>query len=333
MWKRFFSAGAALVAVACGHDLPERPAPVTVRAATAVVQTTNITSMRTVPGIVRSTTVSPLAARVVGNVLRVHVSEGDFVKAGQLLVEIDAREGRAQTDAASSAVAAAAANATLAETTYRRYAALRERRSVSQQELDNVEAQTKAAQAELDRARANAAQARTFLDHSSVRAPMDGVVTARFVDPGAQAAPGMPLITIEDPRALRVEAHVPEGLLVRVGDRVRVDDVEGVVAQVQPSIDAGSRTSLIKIGVKTPLSSGAFVRVQIPTGSRDALAVPPSAILRRGALTSVFVVGSDGIARMRLITLGEQNEVLSGLEPGERIVTEPAKVRDGAKVS
>lgn len=62
------------------------------------------------------------------------------------------------------------------------------------------------------------------------------------------------------------------------------------------------------------------------------LTVPESAIVRRGALTSVFVVGSDGVAHMRLITLGEAGEVLSGLEEGDRVVTEPAKVTDGAKI-
>ena len=333
MWKRSFSAIAALAAAACGHDLPERTAPVTVAARTAIVQKASITSTREVSGVVRSATVSPLAARVVGNVVRVHVSEGDVVKAGQLLAEIDAREGRDLTASADSAAAAASANAALAETTWQRYAALRERRSVSQQELDTVEAQMRAARAELQRARAGAAQARTFLDYSFVRAPMDGVVTARFVDPGAQAAPGMPLLTIEDPRALRVEANVPEEVRLRVGDRVLIDGAEGRVAHVQPSIDAVSRTSLVKIEASAPLRSGSFVRVQIPTGERTAVAVPHSAIVQRGVLTSVFVVGPDGIARMRLVTLGEGNEVLSGVEAGERIVVEPAKVTDGARVS
>ena len=337
MLKRSLSAVAALAAAACGHDLPERTAPVAVSAPTAIVQKTDVVSTRAVAGVTRSTTVSPLAARVVGNVLRVHVSEGDVVKAGQVLVEIDAREGRAQSDAAASAVAAAAANAALAETTHARYAALRERRSVSQQELDDVEARLKAARAELQRARAGAAQARTFLDYSYVRSPIDGVVTARMVDPGAQAAPGMPLLTVEDPRSMRVEASVPEEVPLRPGDRVFVEAggrrTEGRVAQVQPSIDSSSRTSLVKIEAAGPLRSGSYVRVLIPSGEREALAVPPSAVVRRGALTSVFVVGSDGIARMRLITLGEQNEVLSGLEAGERIVTDPARVTDGAKVS
>jgi RND family efflux transporter MFP subunit len=334
MWKHSFSALAALASLAaCGHDLPQQATPLTVSAATAIVQTAKIEATREVAGVVRSETVSPLSARVVGNVVRVHVSAGDAVKAGQLLVEIDAREGRAQTDAAAATVAAAAANASLAETTYKRYSALRERHSVSQQELDDVEARVRSARAELQRARAGAAQARTFLDYSAVRAPMDGVVTARFVDAGAQAAPGMPLLTIEDPRAVRVEASIPEDASVRAGDRVFIDGVEARVTRVQPSVDPLSRTSLIQIGSAAPLRSGSFVRVQIPGGERTALVVPDSAIVRRGVLSSVFVVGHDGIARMRLIRLGERNEVLSGLDAGERIVVEPAKVRDGAKVS
>lgn len=333
MWKRSLSA-AALLAAACGHEVTREAGPaITVSAPTAVVRTATVASAHTAAGVVRSMTVSPLAARVVGNVVRVHVAEGDAVRAGQVLVEIDPRDGRAQSDAAAAALAAASAETALAEVTYRRFAALRERRAVSQQELDDVEARLAAARAGERRARAQAAQAQTFLDYSYVRSPIDGVVTARFVDAGAQAAPGSPLLTIEDPRAARVETSVPEGIELRVGDRVLVEGTEGRVTHVQPSIDAASRTSLVKIGVDAPLRSGAFVRVRIPAGKRQAVIVPPSAVVQRGALTSVFVVGTDGVARMRLITLGRDFEVLSGLEAGERIVTEPVRVRDGARIS
>lgn len=309
----------------------------TVAAPTTLLQPATVAVTRAMAGTVRSTNVSTLSAKVIGNVVRVHVSEGDRVRAGQLLLEIDPREGRAQSGAANAAVAAAQANASLAETTYQRFAALRERKSVSQQELDDVKARRDAARAELDRVRASATQADTFLDYSFVRSPIDGIVTARFVDTGAQAAPGVPLLTIEDAGAFRVEATIPEDLVVRAGDKVTIEagnaHVEGTVAHVQPSVDATTRSSLVKIDVGGAMRSGAYVRVLFPTGERAALTVPASAIARRGTLTSVFVVGSDNVARMRLITVGANSEVLSGLEPGERVVTDASKVEDGVVVS
>ncbi len=351
---RWLALALPLLALACGSDEPKALDRPSVTAETMVVETATIPSLRGVAGTVVSSNVSPLAAKVMGNVVRVLVSEGDRVRAGQLLVEIDTREGRALTERARAgsveverAIDAAQAHATLADATLRRYTALYERRSVSAQEFDDVKAKHAAAQAELARAvsrrddvRAVSTQAQTFLDYSYVRSPIDGVVTRRFVDPGAQAAPGMPLVSVEDTRAYRVEAAVPEEIRVTSGDPVMLElagqRVEARVAHVQPGVDATSRSALVKIALPDgapPTRSGLYVRVLIAAGERQALRVSPDAVVRRGQLTSVFVVGSDGVARMRLITLGEDNEILSGLEAGERVVTEPAKVKDGAKIA
>lgn len=344
---------------ACAADEPPLLHRASVSAPTAVVEMTTVPTTRALAGTVVSANVSPLAAKVMGNVVRVLVAEGDAVRAGQLLVEIDSREGTAQTEQMRAggveierAIDGARANAVLAEATLRRYGTLLERGSVSAQEFDDVEARHAAATAELarmlakrDQVRAAGRQARTFLDYSFVRSPIDGVVTRRFVDPGAQAAPGMPLVTVEDARAFRVETTVPGDLHARPGDPVTIEiggvKLEGRIANVQPGVDATSRSALVKIALPSEtarpasapsLRSGAYARVLLPTGERAALTVPESAVVRRGQLTSVFVVGDDGLARMRLVTLGRDGEVLSGLAAGERIVTEASKVSDGAKV-
>lgn len=330
-------AASLLFAAACSHEEAKPVARAAVAVPTEVVQPATIASTRAVAGTVRAANTSPLAARIMGNIVRITVAEGDLVRRGQVLVEIDPREARTQSGAAASAVAAAAANARLAETTFQRFAALRERSSVSEQEFDDVKARRDSAAAELARVRSMAAQADTYVEYSRVRAPMDGVVTARYVDPGAQAAPGMPLLMVEDTRASRVEATVPEELVVNIGDPVVVDAgserIEARVTRIQPRVDAMTRSSLVKIDLPKPMRAGSYVRVLFRTGERQALVVPSGSIVRKGQLTSVFVVGSDGIARMRLITLGRDNEVLSGLDAGERIVRNPAAVRDGVKVS
>lgn len=342
-----------LFALACGHDAPKAIDGPTISAATTVLQTAAVPLSSGVAGTVVSSNVSPLASRVVGDVVRVLVSEGDRVHAGQLLIEIDSREGKAQTGRARAgsveierAIDAAQAKAALAEATMRRYTALFDRRAVSAQEFDEVKASHASSRAELarfvakrDEARAMSDQARVILDYSYLRSPIDGVITRRFVDPGAQAAPGMTLVTVEDARSFRVEATVPEGIGVRPGDPVTVEiggtGIDARVANVQPGLDRTSRSALVKIALGTTtlaLRSGAYARVLFPTGTRTVLTIPPAAIVRHGQLISVFVVGQDDVARMRLITVGENNELLSGLEPGERIVTEPSKVTDGAKV-
>jgi RND family efflux transporter MFP subunit len=347
------AATAALLLAACGGKpatTEERPV---IQAPTAIVESATIPATRSVAGSVRSSNISPLAAKVMGNVVRVHVSEGDSVRAGQLLVEIDSREGRAQTDRARAgsaeieqAIEAARANAALAESTFNRYSALRDRQSVSPHEFDGVRTRFETARAELarllakrDEVKAMGDQANAFLDYSFVRSPINGIVTGRFIDPGAQAAPGMPLVTVEDANSFRVETSVPESLHVQQGASVTIDSggqrTEGKVTHVQPSLDGRTRSSLVKIApaAGTPLRSGQYVRVIFQTGERSAITVPPGAILRRGQLTSVFVVDPDGVARMRLVTLGEDGEILSGLQKGERIVTDASRVTDGARVS
>jgi len=308
-----------------------------------------------------------------GNVTRVLVTEGQHVRAGDLLVEIDDREGRARTEqatagssevdeaiaGATAAVSGAEANAALAEATYKRYAALRARASVSAQEFDEVAARRAGAGAQLDQAKrgrdalvarrsqadAGLSAAETFLSYSRVRSPISGIVTARMVDPGAQAAPGMPLVTVEDDSQYRVETTVDEELAgsIHAGDAVTIEGaarpVTARVTNVVPAVDPGTRSALVKIDLprNSGLRSGAFVRVAFTVGSRNGITVPATAITQRGQLASVFVVGKDEIARMRLVTLGDPQglriEVLSGIDPGETIVPRVTnEIRDGVKV-
>lgn len=326
---------------------------------TEVVHPAMIPTVTAVAGTVCSSTTSTLAAKVMGNVTHVFVSEGDRVHAGQILLEIDSRDSAAGVeraragvdeveraiDSAASAVQAAAANDALAQTTLKRYTFLRDRNSVSAQEFDDVQARARVAAAELERARRGSEQllarrrearaalteAETFLDYARVRAPIDGVVTARFVDPGSQAAPGMPLLKVEDPASMRVEATLSEDLAARTqaGDPVTIEigssRISARVTRVVPAIDPMTRSALVKIDLpQTATRSGSYARVFFTTGTREAIAVPASAISSRGSLDSVMVVGSDSIGRMRLVTLGnrvgDRVEVLSGLDAGERIV-------------
>lgn len=370
--RRAFAAAAILFA-SCGSEAP-RVTTRTVTAPVEVVKSATLPETRITAGTVRSTTVSPLAAKVMGNVTRVLVSEGQHVRAGDLLVEIDDREGRARTEqaragssevdeaisGANAAVSAAEANAALADATYKRFAALRARASVSPQEFEEVAARKAGADAQLNQAKrgrgallarraqahAGLSEAETFLSYSRVRSPISGIVTARMIDPGAQAAPGMPLLTVEDDSQYRVETTLDEELAgsVHAGDAVTIEGaakpITARVTNVVPAVDPGTRSALVKIDLprESGLRSGAFVRVAFTVGSRNGITVPAAAITYRGQLVSVFVVGKDGVARMRLVTLGEPQgqriEVLSGIDPGETIVPRVTnEIRDGVKVA
>lgn len=269
--------------------------------------------------------------------------------------------------AADAAVDAAKARRDLAVTTLDRYRTLHERRSVAPQEFDEVAARSKAAAAEvvaaeltrdalrakigqaaarIEQARAEVANAAVVVGYATIRAPSPGVVVSKTVEVGNLASPGTPLLVIEQER-YRLEAEVGESAVrwVRLGDRAPVNldslgrTLEGRVSEVIPAADPASRTVTVKLDLAADpgLRSGLFGRARFPAGDRQALLLPKSALLVRGQLTQIYVVDERSVARLRLVTAGgrygDRVEILSGLGPGERVVSEGAeRVSDGGRV-
>ena len=348
-------------------------------------------------GTVRSKTTSLLSSKAVGNILAVHVGEGDRVRTGQLLIEIDGRDTRAQLQkaqaglrevqdaqeemdqnilAAESVKEAAEAGRSLAQSTFNRYKALLEQRSVSQQEYDEVRARLKVADAEVDRAgrmlqalmakknqihakqdqvKADITGAQVYVDYSRILSPMDGIVVSKQAEVGLLAAPGVPLLTIEDYSHYRLEVSVEDSMLreIRLGTPVQISidalgpqEFSSRVTEVVPASDPGSRSSTVKIdlldgkrgvGGQSVLRSGLYGRARFPMGQKQILKVPQKAILQRGQLISVFVIDPSNTVQLRLIKTGKQYgdqlEILSGLNGGDRIVVEGLeRVKEGDRV-
>ncbi len=311
-------------------------------------------------GTVRAVQTSQVASQATGNILEIRTQEGDRVAAGQVLAVIDDSQPRAAVDqsaavlaAAQKEVAAADSDSALASATLKRYQQLYDKRSVSPQEFDEVKARYQSAEAHQEmtqagEAQANAAllQARTSLGYTRVRAPFAGIVTAKLVDAGALAAPGMALFTIEDTQNYRLEATVDESdiHLLRVGQAAAViidalgdEGLSGKVQDIVPAADPSSRSFLVKISLpaNNRLRSGLFGRARFVRGQRQALLIPRSSVLERGQLTCVYVVGANQIAELRYITLGavygEKTEVLSGLKDGETLLAVPGDREFGGK--
>jgi len=254
-------------------------------------------------------------------------------------------QATAAVTAAEKEVSAADSSFALAEATLKRYQQLYEKKSVSPQEFDEIKARYQSTEARRDMARAGQAQAnaaltqaRTSLGYTRIRAPFAGVVTEKKADAGTLASPGMPLFTIEDLRGYRLEAAVDESdiRIVRVGQTVPVlldalgnTELSGRVVQIVPAADPASRSFLVKIELRADarLRSGLFGRARFSRGERPALLIPRAAILERGQLQGVYVIGVNGIAGLRYVTLGktagQQVEVLSGLQDGEKLVATP----------
>jgi RND family efflux transporter MFP subunit len=286
-------------------------------------------------GTIRSDRVSVIASRVMGAVTSLHVREGDFVKAGQLLITLDDRDAFQRVKAASMALEAARQNMDLTETTWKRYRNLYDQKALSGQEMDQFETQRNVAKSEFERAKAMMEEAKTYLAFTRIVAPADGVVTKKQIDMGSMASPGMPLLVIEALGDAYVEAAIDEGLSGKIKTGMPADvniessgkHLKGTIREILPDINPSSRTFLVKIGLPDKeLRSGLYVRVMIPVGMRRAIFVSEKTIVHKGQLTGVYVVDAKGVITYRLIregTLADKGiEVLSGLFPNERIITD-----------
>ncbi len=311
-------------------------------------------------GTVKARNAAVIAARIPGTVTGVFTSEGERVGRGKVLVTLEATESTAQAAAASASAEEAMrgldearARKRLADATFERYHNLFKEEAVTRQELDNRRADKDVADQGVARAEARLAAARegaraagAVAGYTRITAPLAGVVTAKQVERGMTVFPGTPLLTVEEEGNYRLEVAVPESQVakVRVGETVRVA-VEGAsmaasgrVAEVVPAADPVSRTFTAKVDLSGKgLKSGMFGRVFLATGERKGILVPRGAVVERGALTSVWVVGGRNIARMRLVKpgalQGNQVEILAGLTAGERVVTAGGeKVVEGVEV-
>lgn len=197
-------------------------------------------------------------------------------------------------------------------------------------------------------AHAGVAVARSNLSYAEIRSPFDGVVVRKMAWEGEMASPGLPVLEVQDIRQVRLEVSVPEEQLrllhLNQSMQVHLDaldrDVRGQVKQIVPSGDAGSRTFTVKVALENPggrIVPGMYGRLRLPQGERRVLAVPADTLVRRGQLEGVYVVDEEGVARLRLVKTGSAGEagteILSGLQPGERVVREPGSLSDGARVT
>jgi len=336
MSHRFFAIAAlALGAGACGRG---NAAPATVAAAlpgTLEIRADTLTTLVPVAGSVVARRRAELATRLTARVTRVPVEIGSAVRAGQLLVELGTEDVAASRARAAAARAAALAARDEAARQADRMDTLLAHDAVAQVQRDGANLALAQAEAQLAAADAALRDAATAESYAALTAPFDGVVATRAVDPGDLAVPGAPLVVVEDLGPRDGLFAVPADLAARLrpGDVVKVarGDEPSVAAPIRVmgrSADPATRTVEVRVIVPRDWPTGVALTGLVPAGVHAGVAVPPSAVVRRGQLTGLRVLSGDQVV-IRWVRLGravtgpqemERVEVLSGLEPGDRIV-------------
>ncbi len=310
-------------------DVPQADPPV---GTTITARDTTIAATFEAAGLAEPFRRATLSTRMMGAVTAVLVQEGDRVTAGQVLARIDARELAAKRTQVQAGIAVAEAEHADAETQAARFRALYADSAATQHQLDQVETALTRAGAGLRAARASNAELDAMESYATVRAPFAGVITRRWVDPGAMAAPGAPLLDIEDAAQLRISVTAPPtiGGALHRGDRLaaRVEGrvVEAIVEGTAPAAGAVQTVNAIVANPRGAILSGGAATLRLPDGSRTAILVPASALVHQGDLTGVRVHTASG-PELRWVTLGPVGatdtlvEIASGVQAGDVILT------------
>ncbi|MFN8960766.1 MAG: efflux RND transporter periplasmic adaptor subunit [Betaproteobacteria bacterium] len=325
----------------------------TAAGATATAERRSVASHYVADAVIEAVRQATVSAQLPGQITQYYVDAGDRVRRGQLLARIDAREADAQLAAGAAQVTQAEAQLAQARLNHERTARLVQQDFVSQAALDRAEADLKTAAAALEVARAGRTVAGRARDHAEVRAPIDGVVTRRLLEPGELAQPGRPVLELHDPVALRAVGSVPQHVLAAVQRAAQAGALAGtrvelpalglqLAAQrvtVLPATDARQLATAVRAELPAPLPAGLVpgttAKLRLPIGQTDRLVVPPAAILRRSELTAVIVVAADGRRVLRQVRTGEHGadwiEILTGLDPGETVALDPQRGTSGAR--
>lgn len=332
----------ALLLAACGPDAGTESAgehgaangeantPARIDGTVLRVQDTTVAATFDAAGIAEPMQQATVSTKLMGTVTAVLVREGDVVRSGQAVVQIDARDLTAKAAQVAASIADAEAMQAEATTHAARFKALYADSAATRAQYDAAMTGLARADAGVRAARAAASELDAVSSYATVRAPFNGVVTMRFADPGAFAAPGAPLLTIQDVSTLRISASVGADAVrsVRRGQSIPATiDGESVTAKVEGIVPANAG-NLFTVNATVANRGGQYragssAILMIPVGTTHALLVPRAAIVRDGDLTGVVVRGTNRDERrwIRLgAVVGDRITVTSGLRAGEDIV-------------
>jgi RND family efflux transporter MFP subunit len=178
-----------------------------------------------------------------------------------------------------------------------------------------------------------------MMSYTRLAAPFAGVITARMADPGTMAAPGVPLLKVDQAGPLQLDASVDESAIAAIHKGMKVQvaigsgssaNLTGIVAEIVPAADPSSHSFLVKIDLPSSaqMRAGMYGTAMFANGTKQAILIPRSAVVARGSLSCAYVLDSQGIAQLRYLTLGATQgdlvEVLSGVSAGEKLVDTPS---------
>ncbi len=350
---------ATFLATGCNNEKDKEELAVVhaFKANTIKVKTTELPNIMVFPGRVRSKIQVTLAAKMPGYVKEVPVQIGDQVQKGQLLVLVDDTDVNArikalyqQRGAATAELSAIEAKYEYAKINFERFSKLFKEDSATKDELDRAKTQflalknqTGAIKAKIKAIEAQIKEARNQLAYLRIKAPIDGWIADRKVDPGTYVNPGIPLIKLDGKDAgFWFEAQIDDVLIdnIRPNETVTVSVpaldliTKAKVVHVQRSSQPDTHTFTLLADLDSlPLKSGLFGRIFVNTGKTTGIILPEKVVVRRAGINGVYVVDDNKMVHWRIVRLGKKwlktskgflptlQDVPKGRDHGETYVT------------
>ena len=337
IFRTMFIAGAAVVAAACGSNAgkqaEQQAAPVVAEDPTvSVVEvfTREVPQEAVYTSTVQAYAKNNIAPQMAGRITKINVEIGDFVQAGQVLAEIDkAQLLQAQLQLQNQ------------EVELQRLKSLYEEGGLSQSDYDAIQMQYNVLKTQVE----------NLIENTTLRSPINGVVTARNYDVGDMYAMSMPIFTVEQivPVKLLVGISESDYSKVKKGDSVSItaDAIPGKtfygrINRIYPTVDPATRTFTVEVKVDNSyktLRPGMFVRATVNFGKNNNVVIPDVAVVKQQGSGErfVYILNEDGTVTYQKVVLGRrmgaEYEVLEGVSDGAKVVTGgQIRLKDGIKV-
>jgi membrane fusion protein, multidrug efflux system len=344
-----------LLLAGCGSDAStekptEEPTVILLPEDLAVVRTQSISTGPRISGTLTAAETAALRAESAGSVVGLSAEIGDRVEKGAVLAKIESQVASSAYVSTQSAVVSATQDASNARREIERVRRLAEAGALSPHDVEAAEAGLAAAEARLAGAKAQDAQMGEQVGNTTVRSPIDGIVSERAVGLGDIVAPGTPLFTVIEPSSLRLEGAVPaaSATTLAIGTPVKFEvqgfegkPFDGTIERISPAVDPMTRQIPILVSIPNPegkLLAGLFAEGRVATETHEGLVVPAGAVDLAGLRPSVLRVKDGAIELVEIDvgihdTEGELIEATSGLQQGDQIVLQgKGDVKAGARV-
>jgi RND family efflux transporter MFP subunit len=301
-----------------------------------------------------------VATRLMGFIKKMNVEEGDVVKKGQLLFEVDPSDIYSMLNQARGAVLQAKSGVLMAELAYAdakkdylRFKNLYENGAVSKRDFEKMtlmmnirKKQVDMAKGMLKQAEAGLARAEAQLKYAKVKSPIDGVVTMKMKKVAEMALPGYPVVILSDINSIKAKSLVKEGDIdkFKIGMPVTIKvpalkkSYPAVVSTVIPAGDNFTHSFLVKYTLKNHkgLLPGMYAKAVVVVGKKEAVLVPFAALTTRAGIVGVFTLDNENVAHFKPVQQIAQvgdNIAVKGLKAGSKVILyPPANLIDGQKV-